>query len=86
MKLNLKENAYKIAFSLITFPDLTQGEMKEKLDWLNYISEYGISLYLDQAEKLGLISCRARKGGDGTLEWRVVKNKVKHIKKELDKF
>lgn len=62
MSINLEENALMITFSISVQKGKTQEWLNENLDWLKNISSYGVSLYLQEAERRGWIKSQAPKG------------------------
>lgn len=60
-EISLKENARKLTLSLTIDGAKTFMQIRE-LEWLNKASEYGISLYINEAKKYGWIKVNKNTG------------------------
>ena len=60
-EISLKENAQMLTSSLAWGGAKTLEQLK-KLDWLKNISEYGIIMYIREAEHRGWIRTKIKKG------------------------
>nr|DAG03080.1 MAG TPA: hypothetical protein [Siphoviridae sp. cttma3] len=60
-ELSLKENAQMLTSSLVWGGAKTFEQLKE-LDWLKNISEYGILMYIREAERRGWIRTKITEG------------------------
>lgn len=77
MSLDLNENAEKITATLYYFDNNTQAWLEENIEWLKFVSRYGISLYLERAEALGYIESKCIDEVKGTLQYQItVKGRV----------
>ena len=64
-ELSLKENAQMLTSSLVWGGAKTLEQLKE-LDWLKNISEYGIIMYIREAESRGWIKTKFVEGKPNT--------------------
>jgi len=65
----INEGAENITCSLVCLGSWQTQDELHNLDWLKTTSAFGLSYYLEEAERRGWIRCRHRKGTESALEW-----------------
>ena len=59
MELNLEYNALMITQTISAYKGKNQSWLEENINWLKNISSYGVSMYLQEAEKRGYIKSKS---------------------------
>jgi hypothetical protein len=69
INVTLNEQAEKITATLYYFNNKTQNWLEKNIDWLQTISAYGISLFLERAERMKYVDSRCIDNETSELEY-----------------